>query len=79
MIATEQIFKTEKRSLAIRIKRCKAEEIILMALRCAIEEGLNEVLWVGSREDCATSVLDIWLNDEDGSIAVDRLVNLIIY
>ena len=65
-----------------RRKRIKAEDIILAALRRAISEGLDKkslAMWGGSKQEYVENLLEDWLSDEDGRIAVDRLVNLIIY
>jgi len=80
MTATEMVLHNMK------IKREKAENIVYSALRHAISEGLklNDPVceWRGSREQYAANVntiLNDWLIDEDGSLAIDRLVTLIIH
>ena len=83
MTTTNNQTATEKRLQATKMRRTKAENIVLAALTCAINRGLeledHEVIWRGDREEYISSVLNNWLYDEDGEIAVDRLVTLIIH
>jgi hypothetical protein len=64
-------------------KRWKAEEIIRIALGRAILEGLKledqETIWISSRKDYAEDLLNIWLDDEKGNVAIDKLVKMIIH
>lgn len=72
----------EKRLEAIKTKRCRTEEFVLAALRRAINDGLNleiEAIWAEGKVAWIDSVLEVWLKDEDGKLAVDRLVTLIIH
>ena len=67
----------------IQARRLEVEEIVLASLKCAIDEGLkledHEVIWRGDRGEYISSLLEDWRVDEDGDIAIDRLVSLIIH
>jgi len=63
--------------------RMKVEGIVLDALTEAIRKGLNmedsEAIWGGTKEEYIEDLMQGWLDEEDGGIALDRLVSLIIY
>lgn len=69
-------------------KRELMREIIEQYLVNAIERGIidcGEKIsdgWCksqGGRDEYVMDILCTWMDDEDGNIALDRLVNLIIY
>lgn len=51
-------------------------------VRYKLENAILDVICRGGKCSCmndAKELFRIWLEDEDGDIAIDRLVNLIIY
>jgi len=78
----------EKYRREIVEKRVKVRKIIEEGLRLAIVNSIESIGHSASYEWCvnhwssadfATDTLGAWIEDEDGDIAIDRLVTLIMY
>ena len=69
-------------------KRAKVRKIIKGSLWFAIISSIASISHNASYEWCANhrsgadlvdDILHTWIEDEDGNIAIDRLINLILY
>lgn len=74
---------TEKRLQEIKGKRMRTEDIILAAMRKAVLSSMWLEVWTGDQvitlEGAANQIFNDWFENEDGDVAIDRLVTLIIH